>query len=84
MFFSLDFLVFLTFDECRSRIQNDVELIHEIEANLGKKLEIFECKENEVLENVTKVCFGLFPPNMIDFFSVLYAVCQLNFTTHLI
>ncbi|KAG6605347.1 DEAD-box ATP-dependent RNA helicase 36 [Cucurbita argyrosperma subsp. argyrosperma] len=35
--------------------QNDVELIHEIEANLGKKLEIFECKENEVLENVTKV-----------------------------
>ncbi|XP_038900331.1 DEAD-box ATP-dependent RNA helicase 36 [Benincasa hispida] len=35
--------------------QNDVQLIHEIEANLGKQLENFECKENEVLENITKV-----------------------------
>lgn len=35
--------------------QNDIDLIHEIEADLGKKLEKFECKENEVLENITKV-----------------------------
>ncbi|KAL4587334.1 hypothetical protein LXL04_000203 [Taraxacum kok-saghyz] len=35
--------------------QNDVDLIHEIEADLGKKLEKFECKENEVLEDITKV-----------------------------
>lgn len=41
-------------------MQNDVELIHEIEAVVGKQLENFECKENEVLENITKVsaeCF---------------------------
>ncbi|KAJ8534379.1 hypothetical protein K7X08_016107 [Anisodus acutangulus] len=35
--------------------QNDVDLIHEIEAVLGKQLEKFECKENEVLEDITKV-----------------------------
>ncbi|KAF3666834.1 DEAD-box ATP-dependent RNA helicase 36 [Capsicum annuum] len=35
--------------------QNDVNLIHEIEAVLGKQLEKFECKENEVLDNITKV-----------------------------
>ncbi|XP_059282589.1 DEAD-box ATP-dependent RNA helicase 36 [Lycium ferocissimum] len=35
--------------------QNDVDLIHEIEAVLGKQLEKFECKENEVLEDITNV-----------------------------
>ncbi|CAI9303220.1 unnamed protein product [Lactuca saligna] len=35
--------------------QNDIDLIHEIEADLGNKLEKFECKENEVLEDITKV-----------------------------
>ncbi|CAK9157175.1 unnamed protein product [Ilex paraguariensis] len=35
--------------------QNDVILIHEIEAVLGKQLDKFECKENEVLDDVTKV-----------------------------
>ncbi|XP_060198767.1 DEAD-box ATP-dependent RNA helicase 36-like [Lycium barbarum] len=35
--------------------QNDVDLIHEIEVVLGKQLEKFECKENEVLEDITKV-----------------------------
>ncbi|CAN4117877.1 unnamed protein product [Withania somnifera] len=35
--------------------QNDVDLIHEIEAVLGKQLEEFECKENEVLADITKV-----------------------------
>ncbi|XP_016510272.1 DEAD-box ATP-dependent RNA helicase 36 [Nicotiana tabacum] len=35
--------------------QNDVDLIHEIEAVLGKQLEKFECKENEVLADITKV-----------------------------
>ncbi|MCD7465710.1 putative ATP-dependent RNA helicase ddx49, partial [Datura stramonium] len=34
--------------------QNDVDLIHEIEAVLGKQLEKFECKENEVLADITK------------------------------
>uniref|UniRef100_A0A5B7BY30 Putative DEAD-box ATP-dependent RNA helicase 36 n=1 Tax=Davidia involucrata TaxID=16924 RepID=A0A5B7BY30_DAVIN len=36
--------------------QNDVDLIHEIEAALGKQLDLFECKENEVLADITKVC----------------------------
>lgn len=35
--------------------QNDVDLIHEIEADIGKQLDAFECKENEVLEDITKV-----------------------------
>ncbi|KAJ7982055.1 DEAD-box ATP-dependent RNA helicase [Quillaja saponaria] len=35
--------------------QNDVELIHEIEDILQKKLEPFELKENEVLSQLTKV-----------------------------
>ncbi|MQM01049.1 hypothetical protein Taro_033798 [Colocasia esculenta] len=34
---------------------NDVALVHEIEAVVGKKLDAFECKENEVLEDITKV-----------------------------
>ncbi|XP_062144499.1 DEAD-box ATP-dependent RNA helicase 36 [Alnus glutinosa] len=34
---------------------NEVVLVHEIEAVLGKQLEKFECKENEVLSNITKV-----------------------------
>uniref|UniRef100_A0A7C9D313 RNA helicase n=1 Tax=Opuntia streptacantha TaxID=393608 RepID=A0A7C9D313_OPUST len=35
--------------------ENDVELVHGIEAELGKQLEEFECKENEVLADITKV-----------------------------
>lgn len=35
--------------------QNDVDLIHGIEVALGKQLEKFECKENEVLSNITQV-----------------------------
>lgn len=35
--------------------QNDIDLIHEIEAVLGKQLEQFECKENEVLSDITRV-----------------------------
>ncbi|CAK9165648.1 unnamed protein product [Ilex paraguariensis] len=35
--------------------QNDVILIHEIEGVLGKQLDKFECKENEVLDDITKV-----------------------------
>ncbi|TMX04058.1 hypothetical protein EJD97_011758 [Solanum chilense] len=35
--------------------QNDVDLIHEIEAVLGKQLEKFDCKENEVLDDISKV-----------------------------
>lgn len=35
--------------------ENDVELIHGIEAELGKPLEEFECKEKEVLAEITKV-----------------------------
>lgn len=36
-------------------MQNDVGLVHEIEGVLGKQLEEFECKENEVLSDSTKV-----------------------------
>lgn len=35
--------------------QNDIDLIHEIENDVGKKMDAFECKEKEVLENITKV-----------------------------
>ncbi|GFP99276.1 dead-box ATP-dependent RNA helicase 36 [Phtheirospermum japonicum] len=36
--------------------QNDVDLVHEIEAKVEKQLDKFECKETEVLEdNLTKV-----------------------------
>ncbi|KAK8949286.1 DEAD-box ATP-dependent RNA helicase 36 [Platanthera zijinensis] len=35
--------------------QNDIDLIHEIENDVGKKMDAFECKEEEVLENITKV-----------------------------
>eukprot|EP00262_Sarcandra_glabra_P012943 TRINITY_DN3452_c0_g2_i1.p1 TRINITY_DN3452_c0_g2~~TRINITY_DN3452_c0_g2_i1.p1 ORF type:complete len:254 (-),score=52.57 TRINITY_DN3452_c0_g2_i1:423-1160(-) len=35
--------------------QNDVDLVHEIEAVIGKQLDEFECKENEVLDNITEV-----------------------------
>ncbi|GER52777.1 dead box ATP-dependent RNA helicase, partial [Striga asiatica] len=36
--------------------QNDVELVHEIEAVIGKQLDKFDCKEKEVLEdNITRV-----------------------------
>jgi hypothetical protein len=36
-------------------LQNEVVLVHEIEAVLGKQMEKFEFKENEVLSNITKV-----------------------------
>ena len=36
-------------------MQNDVDLIHEIEADVGKQMEAFECKENEVLSDITTV-----------------------------
>lgn len=35
--------------------QNDVDLVHKIEAVIGKQLDEFECKEKEVLEDITKV-----------------------------
>ncbi|RZC68844.1 hypothetical protein C5167_032011 [Papaver somniferum] len=35
--------------------QNDVDLIHGIEAFVGKQLDKFECKENDVLADITKV-----------------------------
>ncbi|MCL7021660.1 hypothetical protein MKW94_012718 [Papaver nudicaule] len=35
--------------------QNDVDLIHEIETVVGKQLEKFECKENDVLAELSKV-----------------------------
>lgn len=35
--------------------QNDVALVHEIESVIGKQLDQFECKENEVLADITKV-----------------------------
>ncbi|KAL1820920.1 hypothetical protein ACET3Z_015789 [Daucus carota] len=35
--------------------QNDVELFLRIEAELNKKLEKFDCKENEVIADITKV-----------------------------
>ncbi|KAI4388464.1 hypothetical protein MLD38_000786 [Melastoma candidum] len=35
--------------------QNDISLIHEIEAVIEKKLDNFECKEKEVLSDITKV-----------------------------
>lgn len=49
----ISFLLFAKFKDYL--LQNDVNLIHEIEAVLGKQLEKFECKENEVLDNITKV-----------------------------
>ena len=36
-------------------MQIDVNLLHEIEEEVGEKLEEFECKENEVLEDIQKV-----------------------------
>ncbi|KAI3870214.1 hypothetical protein MKX03_025810 [Papaver bracteatum] len=35
--------------------QNDVDLIHEIVAVVGKQLDELECKENDVLADITKV-----------------------------
>ncbi|MCL7039782.1 hypothetical protein MKW94_014308, partial [Papaver nudicaule] len=35
--------------------QNDVDLIHEIESVVGKQLDKFECKENDVLAEISKV-----------------------------
>lgn len=36
-------------------MQNDVDLIHEIEAIIGKQLTEYECEEKTVLEDITKV-----------------------------
>lgn len=36
-------------------LQNDVKLIHKIEDVVGKQMEKFECKEDEVLADITKV-----------------------------
>ncbi|KAF3796569.1 DEAD-box ATP-dependent RNA helicase 36 [Nymphaea thermarum] len=36
--------------------QNDVDLVHRIEDVIRKQLEEFECKTNEVLGDLTKVC----------------------------
>lgn len=35
--------------------ENDVDLIHEIEAVIGKQLEEFECKEKDVLSDITRI-----------------------------
>ncbi|KAM7269173.1 hypothetical protein ACFE04_024670 [Oxalis oulophora] len=35
--------------------QNDVDLIHEIEAEVGKQMELFDCKESDVLTDITRV-----------------------------
>ncbi|KAK2654351.1 hypothetical protein Ddye_014207 [Dipteronia dyeriana] len=35
--------------------QNDVVLLHAIEADLGKQLEEFECKEQDVLSDITRI-----------------------------
>ncbi|XP_047317235.1 DEAD-box ATP-dependent RNA helicase 36 [Impatiens glandulifera] len=35
--------------------ENDIKLIHKIEEALGKKLDKFECKENDVNADITKV-----------------------------
>jgi len=40
-----------------SHFQNDVELIHEIEALIEKQLEMIEYKESEALSLMKKVCF---------------------------
>lgn len=44
--------------------QNDINLIREIEAVLGKQLDKFECNENEVLSDIKKVR----PQKLIDLF----------------
>lgn len=36
-------------------LQNDIDLIREIEVVLGKQLDKFECKENEVLDDIKMV-----------------------------
>ncbi|XP_031262676.1 DEAD-box ATP-dependent RNA helicase 36-like [Pistacia vera] len=37
------------------KCSNDVDLVHEIEAVIGKQLEGFECKEKDVLSDITRV-----------------------------
>jgi len=36
-------------------LQNDIDLIHAIEAETKKQLDAYECNEEEVLEDITKV-----------------------------
>ncbi|WCJ34601.1 DEAD-box ATP-dependent RNA helicase 36 [Euphorbia peplus] len=35
--------------------ENDVDLVHEIEAEVGKQMELFECKEKDVLSEITMI-----------------------------
>lgn len=48
-------LLFFAYSRYMGILQNDVDLIHEIEAVVGKQLEEFECKEQEVLSDITRV-----------------------------
>lgn len=41
-------------------LQNDINLIHAIEAEINKKFEAYECNEKEVLEDITKVALLLY------------------------
>ena len=36
-------------------MQKELELLHGVEAELGKEMEEFECKEKDVLADITKV-----------------------------
>lgn len=47
--------MYSTFRDMGLSLQNDIELVHQIEAELGKQLEAFECKEQEVLSDITTV-----------------------------
>lgn len=48
-------------------LQNDERLVKVIEDEIGKKLDAYECKENEVLENITKV----WPSGILHLFLVI-------------
>lgn len=55
-------LLFFAYSRYMGILQNDVDLIHEIEAVVGKQLEEFECKEQEVLSDITRVRhLGIWP-----------------------
>lgn len=53
-------------------LQNDVSLVHEIEAEIGKQLDECECKENEVLADITKVWY------LLDKYMILFCVICLQ------
>lgn len=55
-------LLFFAYSRYMGILQNDVDLIHEIEAVVGKQLEEFEYKEQEVLSDITRVRhLGIWP-----------------------